>query len=104
MQERSSIWRRLRRAVVLTATCALMVGTGAYVGEACNLNYCTAATNNCLALDQHRDETCCVDSDGDRIRHCATCTRDLFECWTGPDPVIVRGAVYNCRNPGAICL
>jgi len=95
--------RTLQRRVWLVALCVSALLGGAVLGSPCDGNYCNPDTSNCLVLDQQVQDTCCVDLDHDGVSHCATCTREMYECWDSSAAVLLWGPPYDCTTGGAEC-
>jgi hypothetical protein len=89
---------RNRMAVVV---CSILTASGFATGLAlgCSGNYCNGSVNGCTPLYDTVQDSCCRDLDGDGLKHCVTCKRDRFLCYSGP----ALGPAYNCSNAGGIC-
>lgn len=74
---------------------ALMV-TGLAVGMAwgaCNGEYCgDPGIQNCAYIGPGIYVACCVDLDGDGVKHCAECIREYYLCNGQP----VLGPAFSC--------
>jgi hypothetical protein len=94
------MFARLRDQLAVIA-CGLITVSGFATGLAlgCSGNYCSGSVRGCTPLYETVQESCCKDFDGDGVRHCVTCLRDRYLCYSGP----ARGPAYNCSGAGAVC-
>lgn len=85
-------------AVLITGLITLAgLATGIVLG--CNGNYCNTLVDDCWPLKESAYDTCCLDSDGDGIRHCIDCWRRYYWCAEGR----VKGPAYSCSGSGGTC-
>lgn len=68
--------------------------------DKCAGNPCEARITGCIKTDSTKITLCCLDSDGDKVHHCITCTRDVYVVGPG---IAVLGPPRNCRNPKEKC-
>jgi hypothetical protein len=74
-------------------------GLATGIALACSGNYCSGSVKGCVRLDNSVYDSCCKDLDGDGLKHCVTCVRDVYWCGS----VARLGPAYACSNAGGSC-
>ncbi len=93
---------RSRPVLSLILACALAAFAGAAVAQTQCPTSCDAVVVGCSVVHySHQTQWCCKDLDGDEVKHCIQCWRDLYLC---PQAIYRLGPGYDCfGNPGSVC-
>jgi hypothetical protein len=92
--------QRIRHKLVKVAT-SVLTTLGLVTGVAFATNYCTSEWySGCGPTGVWIPDYCCIDSDGDGVRHWADCWRRQYIC---PGGHHVYGAYDYCSNFGSVC-